>query len=55
MHQATLTRLYQERFGEPPAAVLPLEGDGSARKLFRLVGNNYQTAIGVYGSIAKAS
>ncbi|HEX6070014.1 MAG TPA: RNase adapter RapZ [Longimicrobiaceae bacterium] len=53
MHQATLTRLYQERFGEPPAAVLPLEGDGSARKLFRLVGNNYQTAIGVYGPDAE--
>jgi aminoglycoside/choline kinase family phosphotransferase len=49
VHQAILTRLYEERFGEPPAAVLPLEGDGSARRLYRLVGNNYDTAIGVYG------
>lgn len=53
MHQAILTRLYEERFGEPPAAVLPLEGDGSARRLYRLVGNNYDTAIGVYGPDAE--
>ncbi len=49
MHQGILTRLYRERFGEPPATVLPLEGDGSARKLYRVVGTNYETAIGVYG------
>jgi aminoglycoside/choline kinase family phosphotransferase len=53
VHQAILTRLYEERFGEPPAAVLPLEGDGSARRLYRLVGNNYDTAIGVYGPDAE--
>ena len=53
MHQAILTRLYEKRFGEPPAAVLPLEGDGSARRLYRLVGNNYDTAIGVYGPDAE--
>ena len=49
MHQAILSRLYEGRFGEPPATVLPLEGDGSARKLYRVVGNNYETAIGVFG------
>jgi aminoglycoside/choline kinase family phosphotransferase len=53
VHQARFTRLYQARFGEAPAAILPLEGDGSARKLFRLVGSNYQTAIGVFGPDAE--
>lgn len=53
MHQAILSRLYGERFGEAPASVLPLEGDGSARKLYRLVGASYETAIGVYGPDAE--
>ena len=49
MHQGILTRLYQERFGVPPTTVLPLEGDGSARKLYRVVGASCDTAIGVFG------
>ena len=49
VHQSILTRLYQERFGEQPISVLPLEGDGSARKMFRLVGDGCETAIGVIG------
>jgi aminoglycoside/choline kinase family phosphotransferase len=53
VHQGILTRLYTERFGEPPATVMPLEGDGSARKLYRVIGTNYQTAIGVYGPDAE--
>ena len=49
VHQGILTRLYQERFGVPPTTVLPLEGDGSARKLYRVVGASCDTAIGVFG------
>ena len=44
-----LNRLYRERFGVPPTTILPLEGDGSARKMFRLVGSDYHTVIGVIG------
>jgi iron complex transport system substrate-binding protein len=40
-----MARLFEEHFGAPPATVLPLEGDGSARKMFRLVGPAYQPAI----------
>ena len=29
--------------------IIPLEGDGSSRQLFRLVGPAYETAIGVFG------
>ncbi|CAN5781099.1 RNase adapter RapZ [soil metagenome] len=47
--QKTLARLFTEHFGTPPATVLPLEGDGSNRKMFRLIGSDYQTVIGVVG------
>lgn len=47
--QDVLSRLFQQHFGGPPATILPLEGDGSSRKMFRVVGGDYETAIGVYG------
>jgi aminoglycoside/choline kinase family phosphotransferase len=47
--QKKLIGLFQGHFGKPPATVLPLEGDGSTRKMFRLVGDSYETAIGVFG------
>jgi aminoglycoside/choline kinase family phosphotransferase len=49
VQQEVLARLFEEHFGAPPVSVLPLEGDGSARKMFRLVGPGYETAIGVVG------
>jgi len=48
-----LAVLFEQHFGVPPVTVLPLEGDGSARKMFRLVGPAYQTAIGVLGPDAE--
>jgi aminoglycoside/choline kinase family phosphotransferase len=47
--QKVITRLFEERFGTSPASVLPIEGDGSSRKMFRLIGPDYQTTIGVVG------
>jgi aminoglycoside/choline kinase family phosphotransferase len=47
--QQILKRLFRQHFGTAPASVLPLEGDGSARKMYRLVGDGYETAIGVIG------
>lgn len=51
--QKVLVRLFKGRFGGPPATVLPLEGDGSSRALYRLVGDDYQTTIGVIGPDAE--
>ena len=51
--QKTLIRLFEERFGKAPQAVLPVEGDGSPRKMFRLVGDDYETTIGVIGPDAE--
>jgi aminoglycoside/choline kinase family phosphotransferase len=47
--QTVLRRLYQAAFGQQPSSVITLEGDGSARKMFRLVGPDLHTAIGVMG------
>jgi hypothetical protein len=47
--QKTLARLFTEHFGKAPATILPLEGDGSSRKMFRLIGDDYETVIGVIG------
>jgi aminoglycoside/choline kinase family phosphotransferase len=44
-----LLRLYRERFGESPAAVLELPGDGSSRTYRRLVGADGGTVIGAFG------
>jgi aminoglycoside/choline kinase family phosphotransferase len=49
VQQKVLSSLFREHFGMAPASILPLEGDGSARKMFRLIGTDYQTAIGVVG------
>lgn len=49
MTQAAFAELFERRFESPPLAILPLEGDGSARKMFRLVGPDHSTAIGVFG------
>ena len=53
MQQEVLASLFRERFGSTPVTILPLEGDGSSRQLFRLVGPGYDTAIGVYGPDAE--
>lgn len=47
--QKTLARLFTEHFGKPPATILPMEGDGSSRKMYRLLGDGYESAIGVIG------
>ena len=44
-----LLRLYRERFGMAPAAVLELPGDGSSRTYRRLVGADGGTVIGAFG------
>jgi aminoglycoside/choline kinase family phosphotransferase len=47
--QHILSRLFEQHFGKPPASILPLEGDGSNRTMYRLVGGEYETVIGVIG------
>ncbi|HEX8394331.1 MAG TPA: RNase adapter RapZ [Longimicrobium sp.] len=42
-------RLFKQHFGAPPVSVLEIAGDGSARKMVRLVGPNMETAVGVVG------
>ncbi|MEX2582917.1 MAG: RNase adapter RapZ [Gemmatimonadota bacterium] len=49
MQQQRLVQLFEQHFGFPAVSVLPLEGDGSSRKMFRLIGPGYETAIGVLG------
>ncbi len=47
--QQTLTRLFSDAFGKAPATVLPLDADGSSRRMFRLVGDDGRTVVGVFG------
>jgi aminoglycoside/choline kinase family phosphotransferase len=47
--QQIFRRLFRQKFGKNPVTILPLEGDGSSRKMFRLVGDAYETAIAVVG------
>jgi len=49
VQQQALAGLFEEFFGVAPITILPLEGDGSNRKMFRLIGPGYETAIGVSG------
>ncbi|MDR0788348.1 MAG: phosphotransferase enzyme family protein [Gemmatimonadota bacterium] len=49
MPEKQLAHLFRARFGVEPARILPLAGDGSPRRLFRLMGPGHQTAIGVQG------
>jgi aminoglycoside/choline kinase family phosphotransferase len=51
--QQVLRRLFEQTYGAPPAAVLPLEADGSSRTMYRLVGGEYETVIGVFGPDAE--
>jgi aminoglycoside/choline kinase family phosphotransferase len=44
-----IVRLFTEHFHCPPAAVLEMAGDGSSRTYFRLVGPEWQTAVGAIG------
>jgi aminoglycoside/choline kinase family phosphotransferase len=43
------TRLFKEHFGAPPVTILPMQADGSNRTMHRVVGEDYDTAIGVIG------
>jgi aminoglycoside/choline kinase family phosphotransferase len=49
VQQQVLIKLFEKSFGEPPLTVIPLEGDGSSRQMFRLIGRGHETAIGVFG------
>lgn len=51
--QQTFRRLFRQKFGKNPVSILPLEGDGSARQMYRLVGDAIETAIGVAGPDAE--
>ena len=44
-----ISRLFSERFGSPPAAVVPLPADASSRTYFRLTGPDGRTVIGARG------
>ena len=46
--EESLKRLFQERFGAPAGAFLPLPADGSNRRLVRLTGSG-RSVIGAYG------
>ena len=47
--QDILTGLFERHFGKKPSSVLPLEGDGSPRKIYRLIGDQYETTMAVIG------
>jgi aminoglycoside/choline kinase family phosphotransferase len=47
--EQTFRRLYETHFGTPPASMLQIEGDGSSRQMYRLIGPDMQTAVGVVG------
>ncbi len=49
MREKELGRLFETHFGVAPTSVLGLAGDGSARRLYRLVGPDHQSAVGVHG------
>ncbi|MDQ3388841.1 MAG: phosphotransferase [Gemmatimonadota bacterium] len=42
-------RLFHEAFGHAPISVLPLEGDGSSRSMYRAIGPGHETVIAVVG------
>lgn len=51
--QQIFRRLFRQKFGKNPVSILPLEGDGSQRQMYRLVGDGMETAIGVVGPDAE--
>ena len=44
-----IVRLFEEHFGRPPRASVEMKGDGSSRRYFRLVDDDWNTAIGAIG------
>ncbi len=44
-----ISRLFADRYGRQPAAILEIAGDGSSRTYFRLIGEDWQTAVGAIG------
>ncbi|HEX6589788.1 MAG TPA: RNase adapter RapZ [Longimicrobiales bacterium] len=44
-----IIRLFEEHFGRPPRASVEMKGDGSSRRYFRLVDDDWNTAIGAIG------
>ena len=47
--EKTFRRLFKQHFGKPPVTILEMAGDGSQRKMFRLVGDGIETAVAVVG------
>lgn len=45
----TFQRLFREHFGKPAVSVIQIEGDGSSRSMYRMVGDDYETAVAVVG------
>ncbi len=44
-----ISRLFVQHFGSPPAAILEIAGDGSSRSYFRLITDDWKTAVGGIG------
>ena len=44
-----IVRLFEEHFGRAPHASVEMKGDGSSRRYFRLVDDDWNTAIGAIG------
>ncbi|HEU0012992.1 MAG TPA: RNase adapter RapZ [Longimicrobium sp.] len=51
--EKTFRRLFRQHFGKPPVTILEMAGDGSQRKMFRLVGEGMETAVAVVGPDAE--
>jgi aminoglycoside/choline kinase family phosphotransferase len=49
VHIEQLRRLFRRHFGGYPATIVPLAADGSNRTMYRLIGERYETAVGVVG------
>ncbi|HEX5726548.1 MAG TPA: RNase adapter RapZ [Longimicrobiaceae bacterium] len=47
--QQIFRRLFRQQFGKPPASILEIAGDGSSRAMYRLVGEDLETAVAVVG------
>jgi aminoglycoside/choline kinase family phosphotransferase len=47
--QQIFRRLFKAHFGKAPASILQIEGDGSSRAMYRLIGDQYETAVAVVG------
>lgn len=47
--QQIFRRLFEQHFGKPPVTIIPIEADGSSRTMYRVLGDDRETAIGVVG------